>query len=73
MGVDALPHVQHMYKNKLGVYWGLVEKNSPAFELRNSGVCVGLFALGLFVYSHTCSGWFGGGVRRTPGVLCPFP
>jgi hypothetical protein len=25
-------------KKKLGVYWGLVDKISPAFELRNSGV-----------------------------------
>jgi hypothetical protein len=25
-------------KGKRGVYWGLVDKISPAFELRNSGV-----------------------------------
>jgi hypothetical protein len=25
-------------KKNLGVYWGLVDKISPAFELRNSGV-----------------------------------
>jgi hypothetical protein len=25
-------------KKKLGVYWELVDKISPAFELRNSGV-----------------------------------
>jgi hypothetical protein len=27
-----------MYKKKLGVCWGFVDKISPAFELRNSGV-----------------------------------
>jgi hypothetical protein len=32
-GVDTLPQ-----KKKLGVHWGLVDKISPAFELRNSGV-----------------------------------
>jgi hypothetical protein len=37
-GIDTLPHVQYMYKKKVGVYWGLVDKISPAFELRNPGV-----------------------------------
>jgi hypothetical protein len=38
-GVDALPHACAMYvTKKLGVCWGLVDKISPAFELRNSGV-----------------------------------
>ena len=38
-GVDTLPHVQYMLKNNLEckVYWGLFDKISPAFELRNSG------------------------------------
>jgi hypothetical protein len=40
-GVDTLPGY-HMYdicpKKRLGVYWGLVDKISSAFELRNSGV-----------------------------------
>jgi hypothetical protein len=42
-GVDTLPHVQYVYKKKLGVCWGLVDKISPAFELRNSGVQPGVF------------------------------
>jgi hypothetical protein len=37
-GVDTLPHVRCMYIKKLGICWGLVDKISPAFELRNSGV-----------------------------------
>jgi hypothetical protein len=37
-GVDTPPHVRCMYKKKLGVCWGLVDKVSPAFELRNLGV-----------------------------------
>jgi hypothetical protein len=39
-GVDTLPHVRCSYvkKEKCGVYWELVDKISPAFELRNSGV-----------------------------------
>ena len=36
-GVDALPHVRCIYKQAWSVL-GLVDKISPAFELRNSGV-----------------------------------
>jgi hypothetical protein len=38
-GVDArcCPTACAIYVKKLGVYWGLVDKISPAFELRNSG------------------------------------
>jgi hypothetical protein len=39
--VDALPHTactMYVEKKKLGVCWGLFDKISPAFELRNSGV-----------------------------------
>ena len=58
--------------------WELVDKISPAFELRNSGVpeVVRSFQLRVWlpwVYLYTRSGWFGGGVRRTPGLLYPFP
>jgi hypothetical protein len=28
---------------------------------------------GSICYLYTRSDWFGGGVRRTPGLLCPFP
>ena len=69
-GVDALPHACAMYvTKKLGVCWGLVDKISPAFELRNSGVpavvmpaCrvpAGLVTLGLFTLC-------GQSLRRVP-------
>jgi hypothetical protein len=37
--MESIPYrMCNVYKKKLGVYWGLVDKISPAFELKNSGV-----------------------------------